>query len=91
MKTTSGSTPKFGLTLSGRFQLRAEFGWALFAAMVLSCLCLSLVDLPGSWRVLQNVAALVQAFASGVIAAQWLPIWEAAPEAPGQRIQPSAD
>jgi hypothetical protein len=74
--------------LQGQFRLRTEVGWALFAAMVLCCLCLALGDLPDSWRPLQNIAALVQAFASGIVATLFLPIWDREKAASGERANP---
>jgi hypothetical protein len=76
--------------LGGRYRLRLEIGWALLAAMVLCCLLLSVPHLPEDWRPLQNLAAVIQAFVSGLVAAQWLPLWEEAPAA-GERVPPSTD
>lgn len=77
--------------LSGRFRLQTEVGWALFALMVLCCLCLSLAQLPEGWRPLQNLAALLQAFASGLVAAQWLPIWDRDSPSSSGRVEPTMD
>ena len=76
--------------LNGRFRLRQEIGWAVLAAMVLCCLLLSIPHLPEDWRPLQNLAAILQAFLTGLVAAQWLPLWEAEPPG-GARVSPSAD
>ena len=76
--------------LNGRYRLRLEIGWALLAAMVLCCMLLSIPHLPEDWRPLQNLAAVLQAFLTGLVAAQWLPIWEAKPPG-GERVAPSTD
>jgi hypothetical protein len=74
MKMTMKIMDTDGYTLNGRYALRGPLGWWLLGAMIVSCLAIAF--LPDEYRLLQNIAALVQTFATGIVAAQRLPIWE---------------
>ena len=73
-----------------RFRLRTNAGWFLLAGMAVCCLLLYISPFPAQWRPLQDLAAVLQAFLSGLVAAQWLPLWEAEPSNP-PRVAPSTE
>jgi len=81
MNFESLSSLASGSRLGDRYALHHAAGWLLLGIMILCCLCLSLADLPAQWHVVQNLAALLQAFVSGIVVAQWLPIWQPLPDA----------
>jgi hypothetical protein len=66
-------------SLSGRFMLRPALGWGLL--LVMGTCCAVLAFLPQQWRLLQTVAAMLQMFCSGVVAAALLPVWQPVPGA----------
>ena len=73
-----------------RFRPRMGAVWFLLFGMLICCGLLLISPFPDPWKPLQNFAAILQAFLSGLAVAQWLPIWEAEPPG-GERRTPSTD
>lgn len=74
-----------------RFRLRMKAVWCLLVGMLACCVLLWISPFPEEWKPLQNLAAILQAFMTGLVAAQWLPIWEPQPpDGSSERVAPSA-
>lgn len=65
---------QIGERLSPHYRLQVPMGWVLLGLMGLSCVALAF--LPEGYRPLQILAGFIQMFVSGVVVAQWLPIWQ---------------
>ncbi len=80
MELKSADSGKGRNTLDGKFILRGNIGWGLLVVMGICCAVIAF--LPDQWHLAQIIAAMLQMFCTGVVAALYLPIWE--PIAPSQ-------
>jgi hypothetical protein len=81
MSQKSADPRKGRNTLDGKYILRGKVGWSLLVLMGVCCGVIAF--LPDRWHLAQVVAAMLQMFCTGVVAALYLPIW--------QQVEPDVD